>query len=459
MKKFLSVALAALCAAAMLTSCAGEKAKGTTKEAIEENPVQEVATAFTTTVEKTLDSTPVAVINKVADAGNVHFKVSTTVQGQKMSYDVWASEGKDIKGAAKVSAMGIDATIYVDTKALVVECDKLLGNKAYGIGFKDIEKNLRSSMLPSMMGIDVDELLEEAGPVIEILENLGEYEKQLTAFEKETANTFFEILADEKNYTATEEMYELKDGQVDAIVLDYKVTPELIVEAVSAYIDTYFANPLVAQYMNILAAMEGVSAEAIKDEFVYEALDEFEYEIYDAFDEIGMDYFPITVVFNKKTGEFVYAEVMNDEGEGLYIDLGANPNKSENWIIGFVEDGDEGQIVITKKFNGNNGVFAISIEDEEVMSFELNGGKYVFEVDGYEMATGTCKYSANSLEFSIDGIVDGEDLEFVIDTQKTPSAPSFKDLLKMSMADFQNVATTIQKNAMSIAGSMGGMMY
>ena len=52
MKKFLALAMAALCTASLLTSCAGNK--GVNKEIVEQNPGLQVSEAAKKTIEKKL---------------------------------------------------------------------------------------------------------------------------------------------------------------------------------------------------------------------------------------------------------------------------------------------------------------------------------------------------------------------------------------------------------------------
>lgn len=446
MKKLLSLALAALCAATVFTSCAS-KERGTTEQAVAENPGLEVAEGLTSTVEKTFESTPLAVVNKVTDAGNIHFELSTSIEGQKMSYEFWASE-KDPRMALKLDAMGIDATAYLNAEAFVVECKKLLGNTAYGIGFKDLVKNLEKSELIALMGIDVDDMIEDLDVAFDAIEQIADMTKTAEKSAEEFEENIYKIISDEGNYTASEKKFSVNDGEVLAVVLDYKVTPELIMDIVEEYFTyIYEENPI----MDMYGSMMGVDFDYMAEE----ALEEMEYEIEEAFEEADYDYIPVTVVLNKATSEVVYVEITNKEDEKMYLDLGKDPAKSEQWIFGVEDDGEEFEVVITKKFNGNNGEFSIVADDETLLLFELKNSKFVLEVDDEEILTGTCKYSKNSLELVLDGIANGEDVKVVIDAEAAPRVPGYKEILKLTMAEIQQIATKIQANAMSVMGGMG----
>ncbi len=460
MKKFFAFALAALCAAMLFTSCAGEK--GVNMKAVENNPGLEVSEAVSATFEKTLESTPVAFINKAGDAESVHVQASAEMEGQKMAYDLWISGGNSPRAAVQLNAMGIKGTAYVDTSAIVIECDKLLGNKAYGIGFKNLSKKLENSILPGLMGVATDELLGEMGDVVEILENLGKYVKDSVEYMAQTENDIYEIISDEGNYSAKEEMFSVNDGKVMAVVLDYSITPELVCDVMEEYVTIMLDSPVVSEYLSTFGAYGefGVNMfnSGMLDDYIDEALDEMKDSIYEGFEDMGVDELPLTVVMNKATGAFIYAELENGEGEKAFIDLGVNPEKSEEWILGIEDDGEDYEIVITKKFSGNNGEFVIEAGRYELLRFEISDGRFVLEADGEELATGKCRYSKNSLELEIEDALDGADLKLVIDTKTAPKAPGFKDILTMSMSEFEKLGQTIQTNAMRSMGGMG-MMY
>ncbi len=460
MKKFLAFTSAALCAAMLFTSCAGEK--GVNSKAVENNPGLEVSEAVSATFEKTLDSTPVAFINKASDAESVHVQASAEAEGQKVVFDFFVSGANNPRAAMQFDAMEIKGAAYLDTNGIAVECDKLFGNKAYGIGFKNLSKKLENSILPELMGIAADEILGEMGDVIEIVENLGKYIKDSVEYMAQTENDIYEIISDEGNYSAKEEMFSVNDGEVMAVVLDYSITPELVCDVVEEYVTIMLDSPVVSDYLRTFGAYGefGVNMfnSGMLDDYIDEALEEMKDSVYEAFEDMDVDELPLTVVMNKATGAFIYAELENGEGEKIFIDLGVNPERSEEWIIGVEDDGEDYEMVITKKFSGNNGEFSIEADGDELVKFEVSGGRFELEIDGEEVATGKCKYSKNSLELDIEDALDGANLKLVIDTKAAPRAPGFKDILTMSMADFEKLGQTIQTNAMRSMGGMG-MMY
>ena len=468
MKKFLALAMAALCTASLLTSCAGNK--GVNKEIVEQNPGLQVSEAATKTFEKTLDTTPVAVFNKVSDSGNVHLSISAAQGGQKIAMEFFASMGKSgFNAAAKIDAMGIKGTAYINEKALVVECDKILGNKAYGIGFKDLSEKLEDSILPDLMGIAADELLGEAGGVIEAIENFGDYVKDSAKYLAETENDIYEIISDEGNYTTKEERFSVSDGEVMAVVLDYEITPELICEVLEEYLSVMLDNPAVSEYLSTFGSYGEMGAfmfdsgmlDDYMDEYFDEAIEQMQDDVYDFFEDNDIDSFPITIVLNKATGAFIYAEFENVDGEKAFVDLGVNPEKSDAWIFGIEADGEDHEIVLNKKFSGNNADISFEIDGDEMFAIEIKKGRITVEANGDVILSGSCKFSKNSFELTVEEL-NGEKTQpavtIALDTKAAPKAPGYKDILSMSMKDIEKLGQTVQNNMMRSMGGMG-MMY
>ncbi|MBE6571985.1 MAG: hypothetical protein E7656_07045 [Ruminococcaceae bacterium] len=463
MKKILALSMAALCTASLLTSCATKK--GTTQAMVEENPGLEVSESVAETFTKTIDATPIAVVNKVSDSGNVHMSISAKESGQKVNVDFWVSTGKSINAAARIDAMGINGTAYLNENALVLECDKILGNKAYGIGFKNLADKLEDSVLPELMGIAADELLGEAGDAIEMIENFGDYVKESAEYLAESENDLYEIISDEGNYTAKEEKFSVSDGEVMAVVLDYEIIPELVSTVAKEYLEIMLDSPAVTNYLSTFGAYGELGANmftsGMLDEYLDETIDQIEYDVYDAFEEMGVDEIPLTIVINKATGAFVYAELENNEGEKITIDLGVNPEKSDKWILSIEDDGEEFEVVLTKKFAKNNVEIALEADGDELFAIEIKGGKLTIEADGEEVLTGDCKYSKNSFELTIEE-VGGEPMQpsmtIAVDTKAAPKAPGYKDILTMSMQEFEKLGQTVQTNMMRSMGGMD-MMY
>ena len=454
MKKFLAFASAVLCAAMLFTSCAGNK--GINMQTVENNPGREVSDAVSVTFEKAFNSTPVAFVNKASDSENIHLNASMEMEEQKMDYDFWVSGGLSPRAAVQIKVMDIKAALYADVNGIAVECDKLLGNKAYGIGFKNLSKKLENSVLPVLMNVDVNEVFGEMGELLELVENLGKYVKESAEYMKETENRIYEIISDEGNYSAREEMFRVNDGEVMAVVLDYSITPELVCNVMEEYITSMYESPLLAGCFGAMAAYGEIDYDML-DDYADEAIEEMEYDVYEAFEDMDIDEIPLTVAINKATGALIYAEIRNGDGEKAFVDLGINPEKSGEWIFCVEEGSDEYEIVITKKFDGNNGEFSISSGREEFMKLEIRNGRFELEIDGETAATGECRYTGNALELNIDNAVGNNALKLAIDTNAAPKAPGFKDILTMSEAEIEKLGQTIQINAMRSAGSLGAL--
>ena len=454
MKKIMALMAAALCSAMLFTSCAG--GSGVNMQAVENNPGLEVSEAVSATFEKAFASTPVAFVNKASDSENIHLNASMEMDEQKMDYDIWVSGGFSPRAAMQIEVMDIKAAVYADVNGIVVECDKLLGNKAYGIGFKNLSKKLENSPLATLIGVDAGEIISEMGDFLEKIENLGKYVKESAEYMEETENRIYEIISDEGNYSAKEEMFRVNDGEVMAVVLDYSITPELVCDVMEEYITAMCESPLIIGYLGAMADYGEFDPDMI-DYYVDEVIEEMEYEVYEAFEDMDADKIPLTVAINKATGSLIYADIRNGDGEKAFIDLGINPEKSEEWIFGIEDDGDEYEIVITKKFNGNNGEFSISSGREDFLKFEIKNGRFELEIDGERVATGECRYTNNSLELSVDNVSGQDAVKLVIDTKAAPKAPGFKDILTMSEAEIEKLVQTIQINAMRSAGSLGAL--
>ena len=192
-----------------------------------------------------------------------------------------------------------------------------------------------------------------------------------------------------------------------------------------------------------------------------EAIEQMEYDVYEFFEDNDLDCIPVTIVLNKATGAFIYAEFENVDGEKAFIDLGVNPEKSDAWIFGIEADGEDHEIVLNKKFSGNNADISFEIDGDEMFAIEIKKGRITVEANGDEILSGSCKFSKNSFELTVEEL-NGEKTQpavtIALDTKAAPKAPAYKDILSMSMKEFEKLGQTVQNNMMRSMGGMG-MMY
>ncbi len=460
MKKFVALVSAALCGAMVLTGCSK-----ITANKVEKDPAAQVAQSMENTFDSTIKESPAAVVGTFLDKGKIHIRI----EGDDNVAEGWADLASTPKFAFSIDADDGDLKGWINTDEIVFESEEFFDGEAYGIKLKNFEDNYNDSELSDMdvmEGFD-DDIGDEA---MALISNFGkEYKTLKKEFEDAKKATYAAFK--EGDFEVTTEKIDVNDGEVNAIVLEYEITPEIIEGVLEAGIDA-FSELTIFETLDIDLDKELPDTDYIMEEVEY------------FFDNLGADSIPVTIAINKKTGDFIYACVeleLEVEGESetvsFEIDLGKEPAKSEEWVFTFKEGDSEEEFVLTKIFEKNNVEIAItekaSGDQPEFTPIKLTIEDGEFEIvreykdwiwdDDYEdyeieiveetVAEGTCSYSAKKLELGFE--IDGEDYTILIDTDGVPGAPGFNNLLKMDEDELEDLFDDIGFGG----GSKHGVVY
>ena len=314
MKKLAAILSAALCGAMVLTGCSK-----ITANKVEKDPATQIAQSVENTFDSTIKESPAAVVGTFLDKGKIHIRV----EGDDIIYEGWADLSSTPKLAFSADMDGDDLKGWINADEIVVESEELFDGEAYGVKLKNFEDNYSDSELSDMdMMEGFNDAIDEQDGVMALLSNLGsEYKTFKKEFENAKKATYAAFK--EGDFEVTTEKIDVNDGEVNAIVLEYEITPEIIEGVLEAGIDA-FSELTIFETLDI----------DIKDELP--EIDSIVEQVENSFDELGLDSVPVTIAINKKTGDFIYACVeleLEVEGESetvsFEIDLGKEPANSE----------------------------------------------------------------------------------------------------------------------------------
>ncbi|MBE6571986.1 MAG: hypothetical protein E7656_07050 [Ruminococcaceae bacterium] len=477
MKRLFALFLAiTLCTSLSLTSC---KKKSDAVDAGAPITLEEVKADPTGAVERSAaEASQVGIFKTFENIGkleNVHVSLDIP---NVADVEMWASVAENLKGFAmdlndKQSDQIISANINQKHAAIGYD------GKTYGIPVENLKENFENAKFWEFADMTpeefYDEIEDELGISLDELatmfSSLGE---QLATFESEINEEAEGILAEmEVNVEQLE--IETAEGKLDAIVVDYPITTDSLEDICYWYLDVLERNPLIGSASQIIPGSE--------DEY-YDIVDQYEYifdELIAAFDEY-IDSFNIKYLINAANGrlsQFVI-EFTSDHMEDpdatyvLEIDLGHDYLTSDTVYINAytLSDGEkimDSVIKIAEKLDKKEYSMVITattyedgeIEEEiEIFNIEADrkNGRYTVSAMGQAMLAGDFEAKDGLFSISVDGVplklsveygeksfeleleAADQSLEFVIDDEKLPETPDYKNIFEMDEDEFEALA-------------------
>lgn len=450
LSKHASAAAAVVLAGSMLltlSSCGG-----VSKSKVDKNPAEEVENAVSTSIKEVIDKdSPAAIVNSALKSDKAHLKV--TADGVDIEY--WLDSGAP-GFVAKINIDENDAALYFNDSGVAVESKAFLGDTSYGIGFKKIGKNLENSEIWSLADVDYEEIYEEYGDeidaAVELLENLGKIIKDDNKSMEDAKKEAYKIFADAEHET-TSDTFELHDGEVDAVVLEYELESDTIKDFFDIIIDGIEDTRMMSLIDDITGNVNLGGYKSACD-MIAETFNGAE----------------LTIALNKKNGQFVYAEFyVKDSDFRAIADLGKDPANSEDYIFSMETGGTKTEIIYSRSDDDDSFERALTLkeDDSEISSiyFELSkeDGAFVIRVNSEDVEMGqiigTMKYTDKSVDIVIDELL-GEKSDITISADTTeglPKVPKYTDILTMSEDELEELADIVKDIESSIPSILYGM--
>lgn len=355
----------------------------------------------------------------------------------------------DFSGNLSVKAQGItaEASVWGNSDNIALKVPFLLGEKAYGIKFSTLAKDLESSTLLEALGIDIDELkaeLANSGISIEDLMTIFDAER-ISAAADNFMNKIVGI-CNEIDTNVAEETITVNGKDVNAVAIEYIITKEDITAFAEAYVE-------------VLKEVIGESMASAINMNTDDLLSELT-------ESIKMDSpASLKIYLNKDTGVLSAIKLTVDDDKYLTITLDAAADSFDVDIAIELVDGDEVNTITIfideVKESGKDGfTMEIATSDEEAekmaLSFvrNISDGKYELKaMTGSETelsANGTLKYDKNSFELTVDSIsTDGETIELGLSIGikaggTVEKLPEYTNILNMTMEELQAIAGKLQ---------------
>jgi len=372
-------------------------------------------------------------------------------------------------GVLLAEIQNVDISLYSDEDSLVLASDWLLGDKAYGIDFNNLEENFNNSVFGPegafSLGVELPEDFQE---------QLDKYQKYTEATEKlveqlgsclaesaaknadmEKENDTLSLGGKEVNTTAV--TVKMDHDQLAAVLqdmLDYMRTDKDFEKNLEEYV----------KYVNILATSGVGDTDALMEEF-YQELDDAAESIDELKEDLEDEGAGIEAVFHiTKSGKQMVGMELTFESNTspMKISIYAGPDLESAEEISFRVDVDDSTI---------RGSYVVTTNDKKTYAAEL-----MLREDGETVLSGEVEWDKTSGDFAItmanewedsvairgtlaetkmvtaltlDSVeMDGEQvnlgLGIVLKTMdKMPDTPAYKDILKMTEDEVTAIITDL----------------
>lgn len=369
-------------------------------------------------------------------------------------------------GVLLAEIQNVNISLYSDEDSLVLASDLLLGDKAYGIDFNNLEENFNNSVFGPdgaySLGIEVPEDFQE---------QLDKYRKYTEATEKlveQLGSCLAESAAKNADMEKENDTLSLGGKEVKTTAVTVKMDHDqlaAVLEDVLDYMrtDKDFEKYL-EEYVNILVSSGEGDTDALMEEF-YQELDDAAESIDELKEDLEDEGAGIEAVFHiTKSGKQMVGMELTFENNTspMKISIYAGPDLESADEISFRVDVD-GSIV--------RGSYVVTTNDKKAYAAEL-----MLREDGETVLSGEVEWDKTSGDFAItmaneweDSVVirgtlmetkmvtaltldsvemDGEQvnlgLGIVLKTMdKMPDTPAYKDILKMTEDEVTAIITDL----------------
>lgn len=481
-RSFLAILLViVMCFALVLTGCnqAGNQGKSDNDKSSKdkETTSNQVVDSIDKTLGALLGKDNVSDVIEQAFEGG---KVTVEIDGMLENVLYMDAEGGRFADVLKIENQGqtIDLNLYLDGGELAVEFPMLLGEQAYGINFGTLEQDLKNSEIWSLLGTSFEEVQSQLG--FDIGQILDSLEGSMDA-----VSDMSDVLVDALNgieTTQEEGTVTINGTEVKAINIKCHVTSQDIYEMAEAILNE--SEKMMKDMMESVAGAMGVDPEQAMGQM---NMDQIRQELKKMLDELNIQG-DLVVSISPDTQYImcVTADVSSTiDGETFAIDmdlvLGADPAKSDKYTFSLMmtAGGQTSGITaeLARSTNGSVDTTAIKInavedgETEEIMtgklSYDNSNGAYELSLtaDGDTMAfTGKFLQTDDKLDFSLDTMtMDGQTQKIglrvcveSISSSEMPKMPSYKNILKLSKEELNNMFGGLLNGGIpGMGGSMG----
>lgn len=369
-------------------------------------------------------------------------------------------------GVLLAEIQNVDISLYSDEDSLVLASDLLLGDKAYGIDFNNLEENFNNSVFGPdgaySLGIEVPEDFQE---------QLDKYQKYTEATEKlveQLGSCLAESAAKNADMEKENDTLSLGGKEVNTTAVTVKMDHDqlaAVLEDVLDYMrtDKDFEKYL-EEYVNILVSNGEGDTDALIEEF-YQELDDAAESIDELKEDLEDEGAGIEAVFHiTKSGKQMVGMELTFESNTspMKISIYAGPDLESADEISFRVDVDDstirGSYVVTTNDKKAYAAQLLLREDgETVLSGEVEWDKtsgdltitMANEWEDSVVIRGTLVETKMVTALTLDSVeMDGEQvnlgLGIVLKTMdKMPDTPAYKDILKMTEAEVTAIITDL----------------
>lgn len=390
-----------------------------------------------------------------------------------------SEKGKSVMtlGVLLANIRNMDMSLFFNEDSLVLASDWLLGDKAYGVGYNDLEENFNNSVFGPdgaySLGIEVPEDLQE---------QLDKYQKYTEDTEKIAAqlgNHLLESAGKNASLEKANATLSLGGKEVKTTAVSIKMDHDqlaAVMEDTLEYMRTdEDFKAYMKEYADILFSDSWADPDTLVEEF-YQELDDAKDEMDELKKELEEEEAGVEVVFHiTKSGKQMVGIELTFESNISPVQLSfyAGPDLESANEISFRVDADgsivRGSYVVTTNDKKAYAAELMLREDgETVLSGQVNwdktsGDLVITMTDEWEdsvVIRGTLVETKMVTDLTLDSIeMEGEQVELglgvVLKTSdKMPDSPAYKDILKMTEAEVTSLITDLSMVFLQMAYSM-----
>lgn len=390
-----------------------------------------------------------------------------------------SEKGKSVMtlGVLLANIQNIDMSLFFNEDSLVLASDWLLGDKAYGVGYNNLEENFNNSVFGPdgaySLGVEIPEDFQE---------QMGKYQKYTEDTEKMMEQLGNRLLKSaEKNTDMEKENDTLSLGgkDVKTTAVSIKMDHNQLAAVLEDMLDYMRTDEDFKEYMeehaDILFSDSWTDPDILVEEF-YQELDDAKEEMDELKKELEEEEAGVEAVFHiTKSGKQLVGMELTFESNISPVKLSfyAGPDLESADEISFRVDAEDSTVrgsyvVTTNDKKAYAAELKIREDGETVLSGQVNWDKIngdftVTMTDEWEdsvVIRGTLMETKMVTDLTLDSIeMEGEQVELglgiVLKTSdKMPDSPAYKDILKMTEAEVTSLITDLSTVFLQMAYGM-----
>lgn len=379
-----------------------------------------------------------------------------------------SEKGKSVMtlGVLLANIRNMDMSLFFNEDSLVLASDWLLGDKAYGVGYDNLDENFNNSVFGPdgaySLGIEIPEDFQE---------QMEKYQKYTEDTEKIAAQLGNHLLASAgKNASMEKENATLSLGgkEVKTTAVSIKMDNDqlaAVMEDTLEYMRTdEDFKAYMKEYADILFSDSWTDPDTLVEEF-FQALDDAKDEMDELKEEMAEEEVSLEAIFyiTKSGKQMIGIElIMEDSQETIKLSFYAGPDLESADEISFRVDADGSTVrgsyvVTTNDKKAYAAELKIQGDGETLLSGQVNwdktnGDLVITMTDEWEdsvVIRGTLMETKTVTDLTLDSIeMEGEQVELglgvVLKTSdKMPDSPAYKDILKMTEAEVTSLVTDL----------------